>query len=157
MGAARSPSRACARPTGRWWPSRTSPWRWPPARSSGCSGPNGSGKTTTVECVQGLRRADAGHIQVLGLDPQAHRQQLRRRIGRQLQESALPDRIKVWEALRLFASLAPGAVDWPALIDRWGLAATRNASFASLSGGQRQRLFVALAWSTSPRWCSSMR
>lgn len=58
---------------------------------------------------------------------------------------ALPDRIKVWEALRLFASLAPGAVDWAALVERWGLAATRNASFASLSGGQRQRLFVALA------------
>ena len=116
----------------------------------GVLGPNGSGKTTTVECVQGLRRADAGHIRVLGLDPQAHRQQLRRRIGSQLQESALPDRIKVWEALRLFASLAPGAVDWPALIDRWGLAATRNASFASLSGGQRQRLFVALALVNQP-------
>ncbi|MFZ0161107.1 MAG: ABC transporter ATP-binding protein [Kineosporiaceae bacterium] len=111
----------------------------------GLLGPNGSGKTTTVECVQGLRRADAGRIRVLGLDPQSHRRQLRRRMGSQLQESALPDRIKVWEAMQLFASLAPGTVDWNALIDQWGLAAKRNASFASLSGGQRQRLFIALA------------
>jgi ABC-2 type transport system ATP-binding protein len=116
----------------------------------GVLGPNGSGKTTSVECVQGLRQADAGHIRVLGLDPQTHRQQLRRRIGSQLQESALPDRIKVWEALRLFASLAPGPVDWAALIERWGLAAKRNASFASLSGGQRQRLFIALALVNQP-------
>jgi ABC-2 type transport system ATP-binding protein len=87
---------------------------------------------------------------VLGLDPRVHRHELRQRIGSQLQESALPDRIKVWEALRLFASLAPGAVDWAALLERWGLAAKRNASFASLSGGQRQRLFVALALVNQP-------
>lgn len=78
------------------------------------------------------------------------RRELRRRIGSQLRESALPDRIKVWEAARLFASLAPGAVDWAALVERWGLAAKRNASFASLSGSQRQRLFVALALVNQP-------
>jgi ABC-2 type transport system ATP-binding protein len=116
----------------------------------GVLGPNGSGKTTTVECVQGLRRADAGHVRVLGLDPRVHRHELRQRIGSQLQESALPDRIKVWEALRLFASLAPGAADWAELVERWGLAAKRNATFASLSGGQRQRLFVALALVNRP-------
>jgi ABC-2 type transport system ATP-binding protein len=116
----------------------------------GVLGPNGSGKTTTVECVQGLRRADAGHVRVLGLDPRMQRHQLRQRIGSQLQESALPDRIKVWEALRLFASLAPGAADWAELVERWGLAAKRNATFASLSGGQRQRLFVALALVNRP-------
>jgi ABC-2 type transport system ATP-binding protein len=98
----------------------------------------------------GLRRADAGHIRVLGLDPQTHRHDLRRRFGSQLQESALPDRIKVWEALQLFVSPGPGAVDWSALLERWGLAATRNANFASLSGGQRQRLFVALALVNQP-------
>ena len=77
----------------------------------GLLGPNGAGKTTTVECLQGLRRPEAGRIRVLGLDPQSQVQALRRRIGSQLQESALPDRIKVWEALDLFASFVPGASD----------------------------------------------
>jgi ABC-2 type transport system ATP-binding protein len=117
----------------------------------GIIGPNGSGKTTTVECVQGLRRADGGRVRVLGLDPVADRTRLRREIGSQLQESALPDRIRVWEALDLFASLAPEADDVDRLLADWGLAEKRRAAFASLSGGQRQRLFVALALVTRPR------
>src|SRR3990172_8079277 len=116
----------------------------------GLIGRNGAGKTTTVECVQGLRRPDDGRIRVLGLDPQSEGQALRRQIGSQLQESALPDRIKVWEALDLFASFVPGASDWRALMEQWGLADKRNAAFASLSGGQRQRLFVALALVNDP-------
>jgi ABC-2 type transport system ATP-binding protein len=116
----------------------------------GLLGRNGAGKTTTVECLQGLRRADGGRIRVLGLDPQRHTQQLRRRIGCQLQEAALPDRLKVWEALDLFASLAPGGCDWRVLMDQWGLADKRTASFGGLSGGQRQRLFVALALVNDP-------
>jgi ABC-2 type transport system ATP-binding protein len=116
----------------------------------GLLGRNGAGKTTTVECLQGLRHADGGRVRVLGLDPQRHTQQLRRRIGCQLQEAALPDRLKVWEALDLFASLAPGGPDWRVLMDQWGLADKRMASFASLSGGQRQRLFVALALVNDP-------
>jgi ABC-2 type transport system ATP-binding protein len=116
----------------------------------GLLGPNGAGKTTTVECIQGLRRADAGRLQVLGLDPQQQTAQLRRRIGCQLQESALPDRIRVWEALDLFASFLPGESDCRALMEQWGLAEKRDASFSSLSGGQRQRLFVALALVNSP-------
>jgi ABC-2 type transport system ATP-binding protein len=75
---------------------------------------------------------------------------LRRRIGSQLQESALPDRIRVWEALDLFASVAPGALDWRVLLEQWGLAEKQKASFASLSGGQRQRLFVALSLVNNP-------
>jgi ABC-2 type transport system ATP-binding protein len=116
----------------------------------GLLGRNGAGKTTTVECLQGLRRPDGGRVRVLGLDPQRHTQQLRRRIGCQLQEAALPDRLKVWEALDLFASLAPTTTDWRVLMDQWGLAGKRTASFASLSGGQRQRLFVALALVNDP-------
>ena len=110
----------------------------------GLLGPNGAGKTTTVECLQGLRRADAGALRILGLDPARQTQELRRRIGSQLQESALPDRIKVWEALRLFSSGSDGDTS-ARLLDEWGLAGKRNATFAGLSGGQRQRLFVALA------------
>jgi ABC-2 type transport system ATP-binding protein len=116
----------------------------------GLLGRNGAGKTTTVECLQGLRRADGGRVRVLGLDPQRQTQQLRRRIGCQLQEAALPDRLKVWEALDLFASLAPGGPDWRVLMDQWGLTDRRTASFAGLSGGQRQRLFVALALVNDP-------
>jgi ABC-2 type transport system ATP-binding protein len=116
----------------------------------GLLGPNGAGKTTAIECLQGLRIPDSGKISVLGLDPESEAQALRRRIGSQLQESALPDRIKVWEALDLFASVAPGRSDWRAIMAQWGLAEKQKASFSSLSGGQRQRLFVALALVNEP-------
>jgi ABC-2 type transport system ATP-binding protein len=116
----------------------------------GLLGRNGAGKTTTVECLQGLRRADAGRLRVLGLDPQTQSRELRGRIGCQLQESALPSRIKVWEALDWFASFSPGGGDWQALIGEWGLAGKRSAHFSELSGGQRQRLFVALALVNDP-------
>ncbi len=117
----------------------------------GLLGPNGAGKTTTVECLQGLRMADRGFIRVLGLDPRSQARQLRRRIGSQLQESALPDRIKVWEALELFATLSKGSADLNELMDQWGLADKRNATFANLSGGQQQRLFIALALVNEPQ------
>ena len=117
----------------------------------GLLGPNGAGKTTTVECLQSLRHPDSGTIRVLGLDPRTQAQELRRRIGSQLQESALPDRIRVWEALDLFASVTPNALDWHVLLEQWGLAEKRKASFSSLSGGQRQRLFIALALVNNPR------
>ena len=111
----------------------------------GILGPNGSGKTTTVECLQGLRRADGGDLRVLGHDPRRESAQLRTRIGSQLQESALPERIKVWEALAFFSSMVPGGSDWETVLEQWGLTEKRSATFASLSGGQQQRLFVALA------------
>jgi ABC-2 type transport system ATP-binding protein len=117
----------------------------------GLLGPNGAGKTTVVECLQGLRRADAGEIRVLGFDPQKEKASLRRCIGSQLQESALPERIRVWEALDLFSSFAPAGLDWRHLMEQWGLSPKRHSSFAALSGGQRQRLFVALALVNKPR------
>jgi ABC-2 type transport system ATP-binding protein len=116
----------------------------------GILGRNGAGKTTTVECLQGLRRADSGRMRVLGLDPLTQAGELRKRIGSQLQESALPQRIKVWEALWWFASLVPGASDPGQLMEQWGLAEKRNAHFSELSGGQRQRLFIALALINDP-------
>lgn len=122
-----------------------------PGEILGVLGPNGSGKTTTVECLQGLRRADAGEISVLGLDPRTQVAELRRRIGSQLQDSALPDRLRVVEAVRLFASVGRDPVGVDALLADWGLAAKRTAAFGSLSGGQRQRLFIALALVNRPR------
>jgi ABC-2 type transport system ATP-binding protein len=117
----------------------------------GLLGRNGAGKTTTVECLQGLRQADAGDLRVLGLDPWTQAAELRRHVGCQLQESALPGRIKVWEALRWFASFSGRGGDWETTIDQWGLAGKRNAHFSELSGGQRQRLFIALALVNDPQ------
>jgi ABC-2 type transport system ATP-binding protein len=116
----------------------------------GLLGPNGAGKTTTVECLQGLRHPDSGNLRVLGLDAKQEAQALRRRIGCQLQESALPDRMKVWEALDLFASIKPESSDWVTIMQQWGLDEKRYNTFSSLSGGQRQRLFVALALVNNP-------
>jgi len=116
----------------------------------GLLGPNGAGKTTTVESLQGLRRPDSGHLRVLGLNPQTETATLRRRIGSQLQESALPDRIRVWEALDLFAAVVPNSSDWQLLMEQWGISDKRKAAFSSLSGGQRQRLLVALALVNDP-------
>lgn len=116
----------------------------------GIIGPNGSGKTTTVECAQGLRQPDSGEIRVLGIDPVRERSRLRTLVGSQLQESALPDRIRVWEALDLFAAVSPNSVDWRGLVSDWGLGEKSNAAFADLSGGQRQRLLVALALVNRP-------
>ena len=111
----------------------------------GLIGPNGAGKTTTMECLQGLRRQDTGSISVLGLDPHRDASALRQRIGVQHQEAHLQKRIKVWEAVDLWASLYERAVDGNALLTRLGLASKRDAWFMMLSGGQKQRLFIALA------------
>lgn len=116
----------------------------------GILGPNGAGKTTTVECLQGLRHFDSGNVSVLGLDPRVDATDLRRQIGSQLQESALPDRIKVWEALDLFGSLSHRGPAPDELLTDWGLTEKRAARFSTLSGGQQQRLFVALALVNDP-------
>lgn len=117
----------------------------------GLLGPNGSGKTTTVECLQGLRHADAGDLSVLGHDPRTSPGIVRRLVGSQLQDSALPDRLRVGEALSLFSTIRPGGPPWERLLEEWGLAGQRATAFGDLSGGQRQRLFVALALVADPR------
>ncbi|MEV0197077.1 ABC transporter ATP-binding protein [Nonomuraea sp. NPDC050691] len=116
-----------------------------PGEIFGIAGPNGAGKTTLVECASGLRRPDGGRLRVLGLDPHRERRELLERIGAQLQEAALPDAIKVGEALRMYASLYRRPAEWRSLMDEWGLSDRRNARFADLSGGWKQRLFIALA------------
>lgn len=116
----------------------------------GIAGPNGAGKTTVVECASGLRRRDGGTIRVLGLDPQTQRRELLQRIGAQLQEAALPDALKVGEALRMYAALYDEPADWRVLLDDWGLADKKRAGFGSLSGGWKQRLFIALALVGNP-------
>lgn len=116
----------------------------------GLIGPNGAGKTTTMECVEGLRRPNRGTIAVLGLDPARDGRKLQKRIGVQLQEAQLQKRIKVWEAVDLWASLYAHPVDGGRLLERLGLADKRDAWFMNLSGGQKQRLFIALAMINDP-------
>ena len=111
----------------------------------GLIGPNGAGKTTTMECVEGLRRPDRGAISVLALDPIRDARTLQQKVGVQLQQAQLQKRIKVWEAIDLWASLYAHPVDGDALLDRLGLSDKRQAWFMTLSGGQKQRLFIALA------------
>jgi ABC-2 type transport system ATP-binding protein len=117
----------------------------------GLIGPNGAGKTTTMECVEGVRTPDRGTISVLGLDPFRHIYKLQERIGVQLQQAQLQKRIKVWEAVDLWASLyRKKAVDAERLLEQLGLTDKRNAWFMNLSGGQKQRLFIALALINDP-------
>jgi len=117
----------------------------------GLIGPNGAGKTTTMECVEGLRRPDRGTISVLGLDPFRDVYELQERIGVQLQQAQLQKRIKVWEAVHLWAALyRRRTTDGERLLKQLGLGDKRNAWFMTLSGGQKQRLFIALALINDP-------
>lgn len=116
----------------------------------GLIGPNGAGKTTTMECVEGVRRPDRGSITILGLDPFRDVYQLQNRIGVQLQQAELQKRIKVWEAVDLWASLYTNPVDGDRLLEQLGLADKRDAWFMTLSGGQKQRLFIVLALINDP-------
>jgi ABC-2 type transport system ATP-binding protein len=117
----------------------------------GLIGPNGAGKTTTMECIEGLRRPDSGTISVLGLDPFRQVYKLQERIGVQLQQAQLQKRIKVWEAVDLWASLyRKNTENGERLLEQLGLTDKRNAWFMNLSGGQKQRLFIALALINDP-------
>ncbi len=116
----------------------------------GMVGPNGAGKTTTIECIEGLRRADSGQARIFDLDPIQDRKSIAERIGIQLQQSALPARIRVAEALALFASFYQRQADSQELMKRLGLLEKRSSAYAKLSGGQKQRLFIALALINSP-------
>ena len=111
----------------------------------GILGPNGAGKTTTVESIAGLRVPDAGQVRVLGLDPQRDGEALRERLGLQLQESEMPAKITVREALDLYASFYSHPADPAELVGDLGLGDRIDTQFRRLSGGQKQRLSVALA------------
>jgi len=117
----------------------------------GLIGPNGAGKTTTMECIEGLRRPDQGTISVLDLNPVRDVYKLQNRIGVQLQQAQLQKRIKVWEAVDLWASLYQRkGTDGEHLLAQLGLSDKRDAWFMNLSGGQKQRLFIALALINDP-------
>jgi ABC-2 type transport system ATP-binding protein len=117
----------------------------------GIIGPNGAGKTTTVECISGLRAPDSGSISVYGLSPRKDRNKIREFVGVQLQESALPPRIKVREVVKLFASFYTNPLDPDQLLEALGIEHIVNSSFKNLSGGQKQRVSVALALVGNPK------
>jgi ABC-2 type transport system ATP-binding protein len=117
----------------------------------GILGPNGSGKTTTVECVSGLRHRDGGDIRVLGVDPAQDRATVRAHVGVQLQEAELPGKLTVREALELYSAFYPDPANWRELVDVLGLGASLGTRFAKLSGGQQQRLSIALALIGNPQ------
>ncbi len=116
----------------------------------GLIGPNGAGKTTTLECIEGVRTPDRGSVSILGLDPYRQVRQVQDRIGVQLQAAQLQKRVKVWEAIDLWASLYSRRLDGDELLEQLGLSEKRNAWFMTLSGGQKQRLFIALALINDP-------
>src|SRR3977135_2816726 len=117
----------------------------------GLLGPNGAGKTSTVEILEGLRTPDSGRVSVCGLDPQRSGAEFKHEIGAALQSTALPDKMRVHEALDLFGSFYPRRRGTAELLKRFGLEEKRNAFYSQLSGGQKQRLALAMALVNEPR------
>jgi ABC-2 type transport system ATP-binding protein len=117
----------------------------------GLLGPNGAGKTSTIEIMEGLRTPDSGRVSVCGLDPQKNPQELKHEIGAALQSTSLPDKLRVMEALRLFASFYRRQRNPEELLKRFGLQEKRNTFYIQLSGGQKQRLALAMALVNDPK------
>lgn len=114
-------------------------------------GQNGSGKTSTVECVEGLRKPDSGFIQVFGKNPWQHRSEVYKEMGVQLQEAEYPSKIKVEEQCRLFASFYERPADWNLLLTQMGLDGKRKRPIHKLSGGEKQRLSILLSLMGRPK------
>lgn len=117
----------------------------------GLLGPNGAGKTSTVEILEGLRPADGGIVSVCGLDPQTPGSAFKQEIGAVLQSTALPDKLRVSEAVSMFASFYKRRRDPNALLKRFGLEEKRHTFYSHLSGGQKQRLALAMSLVNEPR------
>lgn len=114
-------------------------------------GQNGSGKTSTVECIEGLRKPDSGLVQVFGKDPWLHRSEIYKEMGVQLQEVEYPSKIRVEEQCRLFASFYERPADWDLLLTQLGLDKKRKQPIHKLSGGEKQRLSILLSLMGRPK------
>jgi ABC-2 type transport system ATP-binding protein len=117
----------------------------------GLLGPNGAGKTSTVEILEGMRTPDAGTARVCGLDPERSGSAFKQTIGAVLQSTALPDKLRVKEALDLFASFYRDRASTEGLLKRFQLEEKRHAFYKDLSGGQKQRLALAMALVNNPK------
>jgi ABC-2 type transport system ATP-binding protein len=116
----------------------------------GLLGPNGAGKTTTIEILEGLLEPDAGEVEVLGLAWRTHPQDLRQRLGIQLQDTQLADKLTVTETIRLFRSFYRRGKTVDELLDIVELEGKRHSWVSKLSGGQKQRLALACALAGAP-------
>ena len=114
-------------------------------------GPNGSGKTSTVECLEGLRAPSCGHVEVFGLNPLTHRKQIYTRLGIQLQDVEYPEKIRVGELCSLFSSFYEQPADWKKLLEQLGLSEKSRRTVKKLSGGEKQRLSILLALLPRPK------
>ncbi len=117
----------------------------------GLLGANGAGKSTTIECILGTRKADSGEVQILGLNPWENRKQLFEQVGVQFQESNYPDKIKVRELCEETACLYRQPAAYGELLQKFGLADKKDAFVSELSGGQKQKLFIVLALMPTPK------
>jgi len=116
----------------------------------GLLGPNGAGKTTTIEILEGLQKPTSGEVELLGLPWKNHAEELRARIGIQLQETELYDKLSAQETIRLFRSFYPRRIEVADALQQVDLADKRDAWVAKLSGGQKQRLAIACALVSDP-------
>jgi ABC-2 type transport system ATP-binding protein len=116
----------------------------------GLLGPNGAGKTSTVEILEGLRTPDRDSARVCGLDPEKSGEGFKEKIGAVLQSTSLPDKLRVKEAVELFARFYRRRADTDKLLKRFQLDEKRDAFYSHLSGGQKQRLALAMALVNDP-------
>jgi ABC-2 type transport system ATP-binding protein len=116
----------------------------------GLLGPNGAGKTSCVEILEGLRTPDRGKVRVCGLDPEKSGDSFKERIGAVLQSTSLPDKLRVKEAIELFAQFYRKRANTDELLRRFQLDEKRDAFYSHLSGGQKQRLALAMALVNDP-------
>lgn len=117
----------------------------------GLLGANGAGKSTTIECMLGTRKFDAGTVSILGMNPLLQRKQLFENVGVQLQEANYQDKVTVAELCEVTQSLYRNAADYGELLKQFGIFDKAKSMVKELSGGQRQKLFIVLALIPQPK------
>ncbi len=117
----------------------------------GLLGANGAGKSTTIECMLGTRKPDAGTVSILGMAPLLQRKQLFENVGVQFQEANYQDKVTVSELCEVTQSLYKNAADYGELLKQFGIFDKAKSMVKELSGGQRQKLFIVLALIPQPK------
>lgn len=118
----------------------------------GLLGHNGAGKTTSIECILGVKKHDAGSVELLGMNPVTDRKQLFERVGVQFQQTNYHDKIRVSEICEVTQSLYKAPANWKELLKSFGLSGMEKRTVSELSGGERQRLSVLLALIPNPEF-----
>lgn len=116
----------------------------------GLLGANGAGKSTTIECMLGTKKADSGEVKILGMNPKNDRRKLFEKVGVQFQEGDYQGEIKVFELCEETACLYKSPSDWKVLCEQFGILDKIHSYVKNLSGGERQRLFIVLSLIPNP-------